>query len=413
VGDIVFYSVGLVVLLLCSAFFSGSEAALFSLSRTQLRSLRDSSRGGRTVARLLERPRRLLITILIGNLSVNIFATSAATAVCLGLFGEKGAGYSFVAMSVLIMLFGEILPKAFALHSSQRVATGVVFPLSVLHTLLMPVRAPLTVMTDRVIDTVRRRLGTGRRPYSWEELLTGVRIGWREGAVGAFEYEILSHVLEFRHKVVKEIMTPSIQVTSAPLTTSRYDLIQLFASTGRSRIPIHEESSDDMLGILHVKDLVDPKAATSEEDLRERAREVFFIQENASIVELYGELQARKIHLAVVLDEHGSFAGVVSIEDILEQLVGEIRDAREPRTQPFQLLDDRRIVVTGTMELDHFNEVFDASLRDEEHETVAGFVLGMLGRIPREGETIDAQGLRFHVISAQPNRIRKLRVEKL
>ncbi|HEX5132210.1 MAG TPA: hemolysin family protein [Candidatus Krumholzibacteria bacterium] len=412
-GDIVFYTAALVVLLLISAFFSGSEAALFSLSRSQLRSLRDGSASGRVALRLLERPRRVLITILIGNLSVNIFTTSAATAVALNLFGERGAGYSFLLMSALIMLFGEILPKAFALHGSRRFAQAVAFPLSFLHGLFLPIRAPLTIITDRVLESLRRRLGTARRPYSWEELLTAVRIGRREGAVAPFEYEILSHVLEFRHKVVREIMTPSIQVVAAPVTASRDELVQLFASSGLSRVPIREESSDDVLGILHVKDMVDPAAARSEDDLRALVREVFFIQENAPIVELYAALQARKLHVAVVLDEHGSFAGVVTIEDILEQLVGEIRDAREPRTQPFQLLDDTRIVVAGTMELDHFNEVFDTALRDDEHETVAGFVLGVLGRIPREGETVVAQGLSFHVISALPNRIRKLRVEKL
>ncbi len=412
-GDLILYISGLFVLLLLSGFFSGSEAALFSLSRSQLRTLRDVSAAGRTVSRLLERPRRLLITILLGNLTVNIFATSTATAIALAALGERGVVYSFLVMSALIMLFGEILPKAVGLHSPERVAQGVAFPLSLLHALFLPVRAPLTLFTDRVIDALRNRLGTVSRSYSWEELLTAVRIGRREGAVGPFEYEILSHMLEFRHKIVKEIMTPSIHVIAAPVTASRNELVALFAGSGRSRVPIHEESSDDVLGILHVKDLVDPDAGTTEDDLRSRLHEVFFIQENASIVELYAELQARKIHVAIVLDEYGSFAGVVTIEDILEQLVGEIRDAREPRAHPFKLIDEKRIVVEGTMELDHFNEVFETGLRDPDHETMAGFVLGLLGRIPREGETVVAQGLRFHIISAQPNRIRKMRVEKL
>ncbi|HKW13834.1 MAG TPA: hemolysin family protein, partial [Candidatus Krumholzibacteria bacterium] len=240
-----------------------------------------------------------------------------------------------------------------------------------------------------------------------------VRLSRREGSLGAFEYEILSHVLEFREKVVKEIMTPSIHVTSAPVTASREEVLTLFRASRRSRIPIHGESPDDVIGILHVKDLVDENAARSEEDLRRRMREPFFIQENAAIVDLYSELQRRKTHVAVVIDEHASFAGMVTTEDILEQLIGEISDARDVRTQPFHRIDERRIVVNATMEIDHLNEVFGTALRDERHETVAGFVLGILGRIPREGESIEADGLRFHVLSAQPNRIRKLRVEKL
>jgi putative hemolysin len=238
-------------------------------------------------------------------------------------------------------------------------------------------------------------------------------MGRREGKIGAFEYEILSHVLEFRQKIVKEIMTPSIHVVSASLRTPRDEMLSLFASSGRSRIPIYGDTPDDVIGILHVKDLVDPMAARNEDDLRARLREAFFIPEVSPIAELYAELQRRKLHVAIALDEHGSFAGVVTIEDILEQMIGEIHDARDSKAQPFQRLDERRIVVQGTMEIDHFNEVFETELRDEEHETVAGYVLGRVGRVPGEGESVDADGLRFHIISAQPNRIRKLRVEKL
>jgi putative hemolysin len=413
VGEVAFYFSGLVVLLLLSAFFSGSEAALFSLSRSQVRALRDASPGGRVAAHLLMHPRPLLITVLVSNLSVNVLATSIATAIALHAFGPRGLGLAFGVMSLLVMVLTEILPKALGMHWAPRVAPVVALPLSVLHTLLLPVRVPLSRFSDAVIDALRGRIGTARRSYAWDELLTAVRVGRREGKIGAFEYEILSHVLEFRQKVVKEIMTPSIHVVSASVHTPRDELLALFASSGRSRVPIHGDSPDDVIGILHVKDLVDPMAARSEDDLRARLREVFFIPENAPIAELYAELQRRKVHVAIALDEHGSFAGVVTTEDILEQMIGEIRDARDSKTQPFQRLDERRIVVQGTMEIDHFNEVFEAALRDDEHETIAGYVLGRVGRVPREGETVVADGLRFHIISAQPNRIRKLRVEKL
>jgi putative hemolysin len=358
-------------------------------------------------------PRPLLITVLVSNLSVNVLATSIATAIALHAFGPRGLGLAFGVMSLLVMVLTEILPKALGMHWAPRVAPVVALPLSVLHTLLLPVRVPLSRFSDAVIDALRGRIGTARRSYAWDELLTAVRVGRREGKIGAFEYEILSHVLEFRQKVVKEIMTPSIHVVSASVHTPRDELLALFASSGRSRVPIHGDSPDDVIGILHVKDLVDPMAARSEDDLRARLREVFFIPENAPIAELYAELQRRKVHVAIALDEHGSFAGVVTTEDILEQMIGEIRDARDSKTQPFQRLDERRIVVQGTMEIDHFNEVFEAALRDDEHETIAGYVLGRVGRVPREGETVVADGLRFHIISAQPNRIRKLRVEKL
>ena len=412
-GEILLYTAGLLVLLSLSAFFSGSEAALFSLSRSQLRRLRQQPGGGQRAARLLDEPRALLVTILLGNLTVNILATSTATALALRAFGESGIGIAFAVMSVVIIVSTEILPKAFGLHWSDRVAPVLAWPLSVVHVLLAPVRLPLARFSGWVIDAVRARLGSSHRSYSWDELLTAVRIGHREGMLGRFEYEILSHVLEFREKVVREVMTPSIHVVLAPATATRDELLALFSSSGRSRIPVYGDSPDDILGILHVKDLVDVRSAGTEADLRGRLHEAFFIQETLPIVELYQELQKRRAHVALVLDEHGSFAGVVTIEDILEQVVGEIRDVRDPRTQLYQLIDPSQIVVSGAMEIEDFNEVFETNLQDDDHETVAGYVLGITGRIPREGETIVADGVRFQILSASPNRIRKMRVEKL
>ena len=412
-GNLGVYFIGLLVLLCLSAFFSGAEAALFSLSNSQIRTLKQASPGGRLLARLMSQPRAVLVTVLVCNLTVNVFASSFATSLAIKTFGERGLLIAAAGMSILIMIATEVIPKVAGMHWSARVSPTIAYPLTFFHALVLPLRIPLAWISEAVSRPLRRRIGAARRSYTWDELLTAVRIARRDGSVGAFEYEIFSHVLEFREKVVKEIMTPSIHVTSAPVYATRSELLALFASSGHSRMPIHGESPDDVIGILHVKDLVEPDAADTEEDLRSRMRETFFIQENAPIVDLYHELQRRKIHVAVVIDEHTSFAGVVTTEDILEQMIGEIHDARDSRMQPFHRIDERRIVVSGTMEVDHFNEVFETTLQDEYHETVAGYLLGIIGRIPREGESIEADGLRFHVISAQPNRIRKLRVEKL
>lgn len=361
----------------------------------------------------METPRKLLISILLGNLIVNIFATSAVTAVLLDTFGERGLGYAIVVMSALILTFGEIFPKAIAIHWPERFALLVIIPLRVFHTLVTPVRAPLSRLTDAAIERLRRRIGQAKKHFTWEELVTAVQISRTSGAVGLFEYEILSNVLEFREKIVKEIMTPSIDVVSKPATSGRTDLVRTFLESGASRVPIWGETTDDIIGVLHIKDMLDPTSAANEEELRELLREPFFIPETAPISELYHELQRRKAHIAIVIDEYGSFVGIVTIEDILEELVGEIRDARDPRTEPFMKLDDNRIVVPGTMEIDDFNKVFAARIEDEEHETIAGYVTGLAGKIPREGEVFEEADLRFCIISAQPNRIRKMRVERL
>jgi len=413
VDDLLIFLVPLLILLALSAFFSGSEAALYSLTRPQVRSLEERSRAGRVAGKLLKTPRKLLVTILIGNLVVNIFTTSAATAIMLEAFGQKGVGYAFLVMSALIITFGEIIPKVIALRWANRVAVLSIIPLRIFHALFAPLRVPLSWISDGVIASLRRKLGQPKRQLAWDELITAVQIGRKSGAVELFEYEVLSNVLAFREKITKEIMTPSIEVVSQPVTAGRSELLQTFLDGGLSRVPIHGETHDDIIGILHIKDVIDPEAAGDEQGLRALLREPFFIPETAPISALYKELQARKSHVAVVIDEYASFVGIATIEDILEELVGEIRDARDPKVEPFMRIDENRIVVPGTMEIDDFNDAFRTRIQDDEHETIAGYVTGFAGKIPREGEVFEEGGLRFYIISAQPNRIRKLRVERL
>jgi len=385
---------------------------LFSLSRAQVRRLQETSAAGREISHLLERPRRLLVSILIGNLVVNIFMTSFATALFLSVFGERGLGYAFLLLSVLIIAFGEIIPKAVAMHWPQRFAALVIFPMKGFHLLVWPLRAPLARLSDVIIRLLRGRLGQAKRSFTHEELATAMRISRGEGELSEFEFEILTNVLAFRGKKTKEIATPNVRVVSAPITASRLMLLEIFQRSGLSRILIYEGSTDNIVGVLHIKDLLATGAGPAGDNWTTRLREPLIVQESLDVNELYNELQHRGMHLAVVHDEYSSFAGLVTIEDILEELVGEIRDARDPRAPAYMRIDDNRIVVPGTMEIDELNDVFDVRIEDEEHDTVAGLVMGAIGRIPRAGETVEVEGLRFHIISAQPNRIRKMRVEK-
>ena len=409
----VLYLIALAVLLCLSAFFSGSESALFSLSRTQVRSLRERSAGGRLIARMLDEPRKLLVTILLGNLIVNISATSAATALCLDLFGERGLGVAFAGMSIAILAFGEVIPKAFSLRWAERIAGLAIGPLRAFHTVVWPLRVPLAAFSEAVIAFVRRHLGAPKRSFTGEELLTALRIARREGGIEEFQFEVLSNVISFRRKIVREIMTPSVRVLSAAADTPRQELLRRFAESGHSRMPIHGESPDEMLGVLHIKDLIDPQAATSEEDLRSRLRDPHFVRETTSINVVYNEMQQGKHHIALVLDEYTSFAGMLTTEDILEELVGEIYDARDERPLTYMRFDDDEIVVDGSLDLDEFNKVFGTQLEDPDHETVAGYVMGITGRIPREGEVVEDGALRFQILRADPNAIRKMKVERV
>jgi putative hemolysin len=407
-----FLLISLAVLILCSAFFSGSEAALFSLSRSTVHRLGSASPAGRRIAHLLQRPRRLLITILIGNLVVNVLATSVATSVAIESFGEKGVGLAFAVMSMVILAFGEILPKVLAITRASIVSLAVIYPLSVFHMIFSPLRWPMARLSDAVIDLIKQRLGTAVRHFSKDELLTALEIGRDAGHFGDFEYELLSNVMDFRETTVKEIMTPSINVFSLPLNIGVEDCLEEVMKSGHSRVPLYGETTDDIKGIVHIKDLARISAQVGSADAKTALMPPYYVPESAMISFLFNELARERSHIAVVIDEYGSFVGIVTMEDILEEIVGEIRDFKEPVTTEYTMMPDGRIVVLGAMEIDDFNDVFETDIVDEEHETMAGYVMGATGRIPKPGETFEIGRLRFHIISAQPNRIRKMRVEK-
>lgn len=408
-----FYLIFLAVLILFSAFFSSSEGALFSLTRSNVSRLENQSPAGRRVAHLLRRPRRLLITILIGNLIVNVSATSVATSVAIGVFGDKGVGIAFAVMSVVILAFGEIFPKVLAVNRASAVSLVTVYPLSFFHALFAPLRWPLARLSDVVIDVLKRRLGTATRHFSKDELLTALDVGRDAGHFGDFEYELLSNIIDFRDTTVKEIMTPSINVFSLAADLSVEDMLDQVTKGGHSRVPVYGDTTDDIRGIVHIKDLARISGGDEDIDVSTIVMPPYYIPESAKISFLFKELASERAHIAVVIDEYGSFVGIVTMEDILEEIVGEIRDSKQPMTAAYTMMPDGRIVVLGAMEIENFNDVFGTDIVDEEHETVAGYVVGATGKIPNAGETFEIGKLRFHIISAQPNRIRKMRVEKV
>ena len=408
-----FQLIVLAVLVVFSAFFNSSEAALFSLSRSTVSRFEQGSPAERRIADLLSRPRRLLITILIGNLIANMFAASLATSAAIRAFGDKGVGISFAVMSVVILMFGEVLPKVVAINRATRFAVLSAYPLSFFHGLFSPLRWPTARISNAVIDFLTRRLGSAVRHLSKDELLTALDVGKDAGHIGDFEYELLSNIMEFRETTVKEITTSSINVVSFPSNLSAEDILDRATKSGHSRVLVYGEGMDDIRGVVHVKDLARITREEEDPDVTTVLMPPFYVPESAKISFLFNELARERLHIAVVIDEHGSFVGIVTMEDILEEIVGEIRDSKEPVTSEYALMPDGRIVVLGAMEIEEFNEVFGTDIADEDYETIAGYVMGAIGKIPSGGETFDIGDLRFHIISSQPNRIRKMRVEKL
>ncbi len=408
------------MLLGLSAFFSSSETALFSLPRSAIHAFgRSTRRGRREVVELLRRPRRLLVDILIGNTLVNIAAASLATAVTIDLLGgrdnpqavESAVLWATLVMTAVILLVGEIVPKSYAIENAEHLAPRISFPLRIFRRLIAPVGVLLERLSERIVALLRTPGLTVTR-LSTADLATAVDLGHDEGSLDAFEREVVNNILEMEETTVGEVMTPRVEIESLDLVAPPETWIPAFLESGYSRMPVVEGDPDRVIGVLYARDLLALRArGTPTPELRTLLRDPFFVPESMRIHELLHELRQRSLHFAVVIDEYGSVAGVVTMEDLLEEIVGDIADSRDEEEASFKLLEPGVAVVYAGLDLEDFARSVGLPLEDEWAETVGGWLINRLGRIPREGETLGIPPLRIHVLSGRANRVLWLRVE--
>lgn len=404
---------GLVFLLCLSAFFSGSETALFSLGKLQLRRLKQAGNpNAGLIARLLARPSQLLISILLGNMFVNIMASSLATVLFVSLLLHQGELAAFVTMSVAVLIFGEITPKFLAVRNPSRFSSAVATPLFLFSKLV----APTVRLLEKTTGFIIRLLEGGRRAKppapTEEELRTVVELSHREGVVDRVEREMILRAFEFGDLPVEEVMTPRTEIFSLDIRTSPQRARALLKERGVSRVPVYRKRPEDVAGILYAKDLVVEMFSSPGASLRRYLHPPYFVPETKRLGPLLREFQRKRIHLAMVIDEHGALSGLVTMEDLLEEIVGEIVDRKERPPAEYQILDRSTIVVIGSMELEDLNRIFRVKLAHPDYKTIAGYVLGHLGRIPAEGESFDLNSLGFKVLKAEPSRIIALRIRK-
>ena len=402
----------IVVLLLFSAFFSASETAYFSISRSAAAEMEEGKGRGRMAARILRDPRMLLVTILFGNLLVNITATSAVAALAITLYGERGIGIAVAVMTVLILIFGEMTPKSLAIRRAQSFAVFAAPILKALMLLFTPVRVVLGAIADSTVEGSRKILGESRLAYGARELAAAVELGHRDGLFGEFEKEVLTNLFLFSEITAREVQTPRHEVFALDVGTPLNDAIAQVKARGFSRVPLYAASADSIVGVLFAKDLL----RFSREDrvgLADILRLPAFVPESKRIRDLFGELIMSHQHLFVVVDEHGSYTGILTLEDMLEEIFGEIRNRREPRVADYRRLDENRVVVEGTMDLRETADILGVSFDSWEVETIAGYLIEKIGKIPREGEAFTIDGVRFLVLSSEPVRVNKLKLERL
>jgi putative hemolysin len=409
-----YYVYGVVFLfsLAFSAFFSGSEVALFSITRAKVRTLvNEEIPGARTLSSLKENPDRFLITILIGNNIVNILAASVATAVSIAIFGEGGVAISIatVVVVVLLLVFGEILPKMYASRHAANFALTVSPTISLLSRIMSPVIWIFNHLGQKI---------TGGAVFSQhliteEEIKEWIDVGQEEGTIEKDEQEMLHSVFEFGDTRVREVMTPRIDVVMIEDTLSPEKALEVFKNTGFSRIPIYHDNIDSIRGILNVKDVfatvMDQRCHLPIIDI---SSEPLFVPETKKIDDLLRELKSKKSHLAIVLDEYGAFVGIITIEDIVEELVGDILDEFDTDEPELIRITEGVYSVDARMWVSDLNKELVLNLPESEtYETIAGLIIDQLGYIPRIGESCELKGgIRLIVIQMKGKRITRIKL---
>jgi putative hemolysin len=402
----------LVLLLGLSAYFSGAETALFSLRSPQLARLRQrSSRSARAVLSLLQRPRTVLATVLIGNTLVNVVVSVVAAGLFVTWFGsESGPLVATLVMTLVLLVFGEIVPKTVAVGHPLGFARWVAPTLMAVQRLLRPWSVSAVALTDALARRLERRVPPRDEALTEKEIKTLVTMGWEQGVVGVREKEFIHNVFQLNDRRVENIVTSRTRVFALDVESRVAEVRDAVSLAGYSRVPLYEGSSDNLVGYVEVNDLLWGRDAPDERRLRDVGRDLHFYPGAMRVGQLLLDMRRRGAEIAGVVDEHGGLDGIVSLEDALEEVVGEIFDLHDAERTRYTPLAGGEVLVGAQMEIDVFNQILGTDLRDPEMETIGGFVMHRLGRIPAQGEKLEVGTLRFTVEQALPNRILKLRV---
>ena len=396
--------IALVFLVLCSAFFSASETAYTSLNLVRMKRMAaDGDARAAKVLKLAERYESLLSSILIGNNIVNILASSLATVLFVRALGNKGVTVSTLVITVVILLVGEVTPKNIAKEHAETIAMKFYPVLFALTKLFTPLNWLLGCWQKLIGKVVKPAEDRG---YTEEELITIVEEAENEGGIDAHESELIKSAIEFTDVDVEEILTPRVEIQAMELGASDDEISDLFQESGYSRLPVYQETVDNIVGILHEKDFY---ANRGKVPVRELMSNPTYVMQNTKVSDLLKLLQKTKSHMAVVVDEYDGVQGIVTMEDILEELVGEIWDEHDEVVEEYRALPDGGYLVDGGANLDDMLELFDIH-KEYDPVTVNGWVREELGRFPKAGDSFECDKLIVTVEKAEKRRATEIRV---
>ncbi|MCW9065003.1 MAG: hemolysin family protein [Ignavibacteriaceae bacterium] len=421
--DWLFQIITLVLLLILSAFFSGSEVAFFSIKQKNLEEdFKSSNLIYRYTNNLISFPRRLLITILVGNTLANVAVSIVSVSIALEIANLYQVKLNIiltiqiVLITVIILIFGELLPKVFASKHPQLSVKIVVIPLYVISTIIYPVSELITEIIRLTFSKLK--FDKAKTAITEKEISDLAELGHERGTLEEDEQEIITSFVEFKSVLVAEVMTPRVDIIAVPFNISSDELIQTINNSGYSRFPVYKNNLDKIIGIVHAKDLLQylrNKSFITEETLTKIAREVLFVPERKKISEMLKEFQHKKIHSAIVVDEFGGTSGLITLEDIIEEIIGEIWDEHDPEEDSIKIISPEKISVLGKVPVAELNEIVGHKIIpiSEDYDTVAGLVINNAGDIPKEGYSFVLNNYRFIVKEVLKKRIKRVEIDKL
>jgi Mg2+/Co2+ transporter CorB len=419
-------SASIIVLLAMSAFFSGSETALTAASRAKLRARADKGdTGAQAAIAVSSDSERLIGAILLGNNVVNILSASLATALFTRILGGSGVAIATIVMTVLVLIFSEVMPKTYAISDPEKVASMVARPIRIITVALSPVVAVVRLIVRCILRIIGLKTDAGSHMFSLEEEITGaLSIGHASGAVHKEDRDRLLGALDLGNRTVEEIMLhrSEIQMIDADLPPEK--ILDTILASPHTRLPVYRDERENVVGVVHAKDLLravnravretnDPSAVTRF-DIMSVVMAPYFVPDTSALDEQMREFLKRRTHFALVVDEYGSLRGLITLEDILEEIVGEIADEHD--TEADQTLKPNvqgDYLVEGGMTIRDLNRQLDWTLPDDEANTVAGLVIHMAQSIPEQGQVFSFHGYRFEVVTRRENRITRLRIRPL
>ncbi|MFN8548609.1 MAG: hemolysin family protein [Candidatus Eisenbacteria bacterium] len=420
-------------LVLVNALFAMAEAALLSVRRSRIDQLvEEGNRAARLASRLLNDPTRMLSTLQVGVTLVGLFSAGVAAEHLVeplaawitahlppGFLVDHAKSIAFavtiLGVSLVSLVIGEITPKSIAIRHAERIALVTVYPMKWLQTMATPLVALVTRLSGLITRPFGVTAGFHPSALGEDELRLLVEQSEEHGVIDQDEKEMIHSIFDFGETRAREVMTPRLDVAGLPIHSDVATMVAKVESSGHSRLPVYDGDLDRIVGVVHIKDALPSLAAGRlTAPIKQLMRPPYFIPEHKLVADLMTELRRDKGQLALVRDEYGTFTGVVSLEDLLEEIVGEIRDEheREAEDVPLTTLDERTFMVSGRMSLDEFNERMGTELPAEDADTFGGYVFGLFGHQPSHGETVDADGFSFQVAQTDGRRILKVRVTR-